>query len=115
MLGGTFRWGVTGGVAICTLCILIMAVVAIVLYKVIAKVQAKVDSVITSAEPIIATVRRVADDAAPKVSDIAARGREIVANAKDMTDVAKEQAHRWAEVGKDLADRTQAQVARADA
>jgi len=111
----TFRWVITGGVAIATLCILIMAVVAIVLYKVIAKVQAKVDSVITSAEPIIATVRRVADDAAPKISDIAARGREIVANAKDMTDVAKEQAHRWAEVGKDLADRTQAQVARADA
>jgi len=111
----TFRWVVTGAVAIATLCIVVMAVVALVMYKVIAKVQAKVDSIITAAEPIIATVKRISDDAAPKIAHITERGREIVANAKDMSDVAKEQAHRWGDVGKDLADRTQAQVARADA
>jgi len=111
----TFRWVITGGVAIATLCILVMAVVAFVLYRVVAKVQTKLDSVMTKVEPIIGTVRRVADDAAPKISDIASRGREIAANAKDMTDVAKDQAHRWAQVGRDVADRTQAQVARADA
>lgn len=111
----TFRWVITGGVGIATLCILIMAVVALVLYRVVAKVQAKVDSLMTSVEPIVATVRRVADENAPKFSDIATRAKEIAANAKDMSDVAKEQAHRWGDLGKDVADRTQAQVARVDA
>jgi len=111
----TFRWVVTGAVGIATLCIFIMAVVAIVLYRVISKVQTKVDEVTTRVEPIIDTVRRIADENAPKVSDIASRAREIAANAKDISDVAKDQAHRWGEVGRDVADRTKAQVARVDA
>ncbi len=111
----TFRWVITGAVGIATLCIIVMAAVAFVLYRVIAKVQAKVDSVITRVEPIIDTVKRVADENAPKFSDIASRGKEIAANAKDVSDVARDQAHRFAEVGRDIADRTKAQVARVDA
>ncbi|HWD99545.1 MAG TPA: hypothetical protein VG345_10925, partial [Bryobacteraceae bacterium] len=38
----------------------------------------------------------------------------IAANAKDVSVVAKDQAHRWAEVGRDMADRTKAQIARVD-
>ena len=111
----TFRWVVTGGVAIATLCILAMAVVAVMLYRVISKVQAKVNEVTTQAQPIIDTVRKVADENAPKFSSIASRATEIAANAKDISDVARDQAHRFAEVGRDLADRSKAQIARVDA
>ena len=61
----TFRWVVTGGVAIATLCILAMAVVAVMLYRVISKVQAKVNEVTTQAQPIIDTVRKVTGHAVP--------------------------------------------------
>src|SRR5947199_234891 len=94
----TFRWVITGAVAIATLCILLMAVVSFVLYRVIAQVKTKVDGVIARAEPIMDMTRRIMDENAPKVSAIGARAVEIAANAKDMSDVAKDQAHRWAEV-----------------
>ena len=111
----TFHWVVTGAVAISTLCIFIMAVVAIVLYRVVSKVQTKVDDMSTRVEPIIDTVRKLTDENAPKVSAIASRAQEIAANAKDISDVAKDQAHRFAEVGRDIADRAKVQVARVDA
>jgi methyl-accepting chemotaxis protein len=111
----TFRWVITGGVAISTLCILIMAVVAFVVYRVISALKLKVDGVLKRAEPIIDKVQQIAADAAPKLSVIGTRATEIAANAKDISDVAKDQAHRWADVGRDLADRTKVQVARVDA
>lgn len=118
----TFRWVITGGVAIATLCILVMAGVIIALYSVIKKVQTKVESVTARVEPIIDTVRRLADENASKISsvatsakEIAAHATEIAANAKDISYVAKDQAHRFAELGRDIADRTQAKAARVDA
>jgi hypothetical protein len=111
----TFRWVITAGVAIATLCILAMAVVTVFLYKVIAKTQARVEVVVAGVEPIIDTVRMLAKENAPKFSSIATRAVEIAANAKEMSDVAIDQAHRFAEVGRDIADRTKAQVARVDA
>jgi methyl-accepting chemotaxis protein len=111
----TFRWVITGGVAIATLCILAMAVVAVLLYRVISKVQKRVNDITARAEPLIDTVRSVAHENSPKFSAIASRGVEIAANAKDISDVARDQAHRFAEVGRDLADRAKAQIARVDA
>lgn len=111
----TFRWVVTGGVAIATLCILTMAVVSVLLYRVMSKVQARVDSVVERAEPIVDTVRHVTSDSAPKIAIITARAVEIATNAKEVSDLAKEQAHRFAEVGRDISDRAKAQVARVDA
>ena len=111
----TFRWVITGAVGISTLCILAMAVVALLLYSVISKFQMRVDGVLTKIEPIIDLVRRLLTENAPKVSDIASRVKEIAVNAKDVSDVARDQAHRFAEVGRDIADRTKAQVARVDA
>jgi methyl-accepting chemotaxis protein len=111
----TFRWAVTGGVAIATLCILVMAVVALLLYRVVSKVQARIDEVTVRAEPLIDTVKKIANDAAPKISTVSSNVVEISANAKDISYVAKDQAHRFAEVGRDIADRAKAQVARVDA
>jgi hypothetical protein len=39
----------------------------------------------------------------------------VAANAKDISDVAKDQAHRYGELGRDFADRAKAQIARVDA
>ena len=111
----TFRWVITGGVAIATLCIFIMAVVSILLYRVASKVQARVMGVTDKVEPLLDTVRQIASDSAPKISAITTRAVEIAANAKGISDVANDQAHRFAEVGRDIADRSKAQIARIDA
>lgn len=111
----TFRWVITGGVAIATLCILTMAVVAILLYRIVARVQVRMEGVAERVEPIIDTVRQIASESAPKISTITTRAAEIATNAKEISDLANEQAHRFAEVGRDIADRTKAQIARVDA
>jgi methyl-accepting chemotaxis protein len=111
----TFRWAITGGVAIATLCILTMAVIAILLYRIVSKVRVKVDDMTSRVEPIIETVRRLADENAPKISAVTTNVVEISANAKDISGVAKDQAHRFAEIGRDVADRAKAQIARVDA
>jgi len=111
----TFRWVITGGVAIATLCILAMAVVAVLLYRIVTKVQLRVDGMAESVMPIIQNVRQLTFENSPKISSVATRAVEIAANAKDISDVAKDQAHRFAEVGRDLADRAKAQIARVDA
>jgi methyl-accepting chemotaxis protein len=115
MSDDTFRWFVAGAVAISTLCILVMGAVAVLLFGVIRKLQTRAEGIITKVEPMLDTARRLADENSPKISAIATRAREIADNAKDMSDVAREQAHRWAEVGRDIADRTQAQVAKVEA
>jgi methyl-accepting chemotaxis protein len=111
----TFRWVITGGVAIAALCILIMAVAVVAMYKVISRVQTRVEDISGRVSPILDTARRVADENAPKISKIASSAVVIAANAEDISGVAKNQAHRFAEVGRDIADRTKAQVARMDA
>jgi methyl-accepting chemotaxis protein len=81
---------------------------------VISKLRAKIEATLGRANPILDTVKRLGEENAPKISDIATSAKQIAANAKDVSGVAKDQAHRWAEVGRDLADRTKAQVARVD-
>jgi methyl-accepting chemotaxis protein len=111
----TFRWVIAGGVAIATLFIVVMGVVSALLYRVVSRVQLRVDDIAVRFAPIIDTVRRIATENAPKVSTVASNVVDISANAKDISSVAKDQAHRFAEVGRDLADRSKAQIARVDA
>jgi hypothetical protein len=111
----TFRWAITGGVAIATLCIVTMAIVAMLLYRVVSRVQVRVDDMTARVEPILDTVRRLASENAPKLNAVTSNVVEISANAKDISAVAKDQAHRYAEVGRDIADRAKAQIARVDA
>jgi methyl-accepting chemotaxis protein len=111
----TFRWVITGGVAIAALCILIMAIAVVAIYKVVSRVQVRVDDVVRRVTPMVDTARRIADENAPKISRITSSAVAIAANAEDISEVARDQAHRFAEVGRDIADRTKAQVARVDA
>jgi hypothetical protein len=110
----TFRWVITGGVAIAALCIFIMAVVAILLYRIVSRAQAHIVGVVEKVEPLIETVRQIANDSAPKIATITTRAVEIATNAKGISDVANDQAHRFAELGRDIADRSKAQIARID-
>jgi methyl-accepting chemotaxis protein len=111
----TFRWVITGAVGLSALCFLVMAIVAVVIYGLLSKLQAKAEDLQQRVVPIVDTARRLTTENAPRFSDIATDVREITRNAKDISAVAKDQAHRFAEVGRDIADRTKAQVARVDA
>ncbi len=111
----TFRWVVAGGVSLAALCFLGMVVVLILLFRIASRMQMRVESAITGIDPILETTRELARENSPKITMIATRAVEIAANAKDISDVAKDQAHRFAEVGRDAADRAKAQVARVDA
>ena len=111
----TFRWVIAGGVLISTLCILILAIGGVAMFRVVSRVQDRIASLAGRVEPIIDTSRRIAEDLAPKISVIGTKAAEIAVNAQDISEVAKDQAHRFGEVGRDIADRAKAQVARVDA
>jgi hypothetical protein len=110
----TFRWVVAGGVTLAAICFVGMVVVALLIYKIASRVQMRVEYAVDTVEPILETARNLARENGPKLSLIATRAVEIAANAKDISDVAKDQAHRFAEVGRDAADRAKAQIARVD-
>jgi hypothetical protein len=111
----TFRWVITVGVGIAVLCILVMAIIMGALFGAISKLKTRVIDMSDRVEPIVDTVKKVAIENAPKVNLVASNVVAISENAKDISGVAKDQAHRFAEVGRDLADRSKAQIARVDA
>jgi methyl-accepting chemotaxis protein len=111
----TFRWVIAGGVAIATVSIVIMAVVQVILYRVVSQMQVKVGSVIDHAEPVVDSVRDLININTPKISDIMTSAEETAASAREISAIAKDQAYRFAEVGRDISDRAKAQVARVDA
>ncbi len=110
----TFRWVITAGVAIVALCALMMAIVSLMLYRVMSKVQTRVDGSAARVESLVQTVRLIISENEPKVTAIMSRAVEITAAAKEISGVAKDQAHRFAELGRDISDRAKAQVARVD-
>lgn len=110
----TFRWVITTGVGIAALCILVMAVVSFATWRLLSRFKGEFDEIKTRVTPIIETTRTVADQNWPKVGEITSRVQEIATNARDISVVARDQAHRWGDVGRDAADRTKAQVARMD-
>jgi methyl-accepting chemotaxis protein len=111
----TFRWIIAAGVAIATLSMLGMSIMMLSMIKVLAHLKSKVDHLVDRTEPMIDSVRFVINDNAPKISEIMTSAKETAANARDVSAVAKDQAHRFADVGRDIADRTKVQVARVDA
>jgi len=111
----TFRWVITSAVAISTLCIMVVAIAAIGLFRVVSKVQARVDGIANRVEPLVEQVKALTDENSANVTRMLNNAASIVLNAKDISEVAKEQAHRFAEIGRDVADRAKAQIARVDA
>jgi len=111
----TFRWIIAAGVAIVAICFVGMSIMMLSMVKVVAHLKGKVDHLVGRTEPMIDSVRFVVNENAPKFSDIMTSAKETAANARDVSAVAKDQAQRFADVGRDIADRTKVQVARVDA
>lgn len=111
----TFRWIIAIAVALATLCIVGMSIALLSMIKAVTQLKSKVEHLVDRAEPMIDSVRFVINENAPKISEIVTSAKETAANARDVSVVAKDQAHRFADVGRDIADRTKVQVARVDA
>lgn len=111
----TFRWIIAGGVAIATLSILMMAVMMVSVSRVVSRLKVKVDQLVERTEPTVDSIRYLINQNGPKIGEIIEATKETAVNARDVSVVAKDQAHRFAEVGRDIADRAKVQVARVDA
>ena len=65
--------------------------------------------------PVVSSVRHLLNENSPKIARIVTASEETAANAREISVVAKDQAYRFAEVGRDITDRAKVQVARVDA
>jgi len=74
-----------------------------------------VDRTVERAEPVVDSIRHMINHNSPKINEMVAAAQETAANTRDISVVAKDQAHRFAEVGRDITDRAKVQVARVDA
>jgi hypothetical protein len=111
----TFRLVIALGVALATLSMVVMAVIAVVLFKVVARMQIKVDDMVDQTTPMVASVRLLLNENSSRIGRIVTATEETTANAREISVVAKDQAYRFAEVGRDITDRAKVQVARVDA
>lgn len=89
------------------LCALVAAIAALGIAAGLKKLQARVQTTIDRAEPIIDTARRIADDSAPKLA-------VITTDAADVVKMARDQTERISEMLKDFSERAKVQVARID-
>jgi uncharacterized protein YoxC len=124
----TFRWVVTGGVAIATLCILVQAVVMLVLFRVVKAVQVKAEPLIEKAEelaaqakPIMAKVSALATQAEPilvsakaMLADAQPKAVKISADVVDIVAMVKQQVHEISDFLSDFVGRAKAKVERMD-
>lgn len=115
MAEDTFRWVVAGGVIMAALAMLATLILAVVVYKTVSRLQGKVAGLADRAEPVVDSVRYLIDSNTGKIGGIVTAAHETVGNARDISAIAVDQSRRFAEVGRDIADRTKVQVARVDA
>src|SRR3954463_8931149 len=98
----TFRWIIAAGVAIATISMVVLAATLLVLFRVVSRVQAKVERLGDKAEPMVESIQSLVRENAPRIGHIMTSTAETAENAKDISVVAKDQAHRFAEVGRDI-------------
>lgn len=115
MAEDTFRWVIAGGVAIATLSILIMTIMMGLLFRTMAQLKGRMEGVADRAEPVFDSVRFVINENAPKIGEIVTATNETASNVRQISAVAKDQAERFGEVGRDITDRAKIQIARVDA
>jgi methyl-accepting chemotaxis protein len=111
----TFRLVIAVGVALATLSMVIMAAMTVVLFRVVSRMQIKVDNIVEETTPVVASVRHLLDENSSRIGRIVTASEETAANAREISVVAKDQVYRFAEVGRDITDRAKVQVARVDA
>jgi hypothetical protein len=115
MADDTFRWVVAGGVILAALSMLTTAILAVIAYRTLSRIQGKVTGLAERAEPVVDSVRYLIDSNTGKIGNIVTATQDTVGNVKDISAIAVDQSRRFAEVGRDIADRTKVQVARVDA
>jgi methyl-accepting chemotaxis protein len=111
----TFRWVIAGGVAIATISIVVLVVMMGLLFKTMAQLKGRMEGMADRVEPVFDSVRFVINENAPKLSEIMTATKETASNVREISGVAKDQADRFGEIGRDITDRAKVQVARVDA
>lgn len=109
----TFRWIVTGGVAIATLCILVQAIVMFVLLRVVMGLKTKAEPLIELAKPIIPKVEGIVDQVKPivaKVDDLVGKAQPIVVHGGEILADAKPKISRIASDAVDIVNTGKQQV-----
>lgn len=102
-----FNWIIAIAVVLACIAFLIQAGLVFAIYRIAKASQEKLMPVLDSATPLIANVRRLADENGPKVSEMAT---DLVATVKSI----REQVTRIGDVVRDSTDRAKAQIARLD-
>jgi methyl-accepting chemotaxis protein len=102
-----FRWLIAIGVFLALTAFVVQTVLVLAMFRVLQGMQAKLMPVVEALTPLVATVRRLVDENAPKFSQMATEANEI-------TKTLRVQADRLGEVVKDASERARAQVARID-
>ena len=115
MSDDTFRWIIAAGVALATVSIIVMAAAMLVMFRLLTKVQTKVDHFADRAEPMVLSLQSLVNENGPKIGHIMTSVTETADNTREISSVVKDQAYRFAEVGRDITDRAKVQVARVDA
>jgi uncharacterized protein YoxC len=102
-----FRWVIAAGVSLAALSALVAAIVALTVAAGLKKLQARVQTTIDRAEPILDSARRVVEDTAPKFATVTTDATEVIR-------LSREQTERLSELVKDFSERAKVQVARID-
>jgi methyl-accepting chemotaxis protein len=103
----TFRWVIAGGVLLASLSCIIGGIMSIVLVSIAKKTKDRLDVVLDSLVPI-------AKDTEETISVLKPRLIKISAQAEQVSQIVANEAQRYSEVSKDLAERAKAQIARLD-
>ncbi len=102
-----FRWVITAGVFLAVVAFVVQTVVILAMYRVTKATQDKIMPIVEAVTPIAGTVRRFADENAPKFSQMTTDMAAVLRSLQ-------EQVNRLGEVVKEISDRARAQVARID-
>jgi hypothetical protein len=102
-----FRWVVAAGVCLAAAAAVVQAVIALGIAAGVKKMEARIQTAIDRAEPVIDSSKRILEDTAPKLALIST-------DAVDVAKMAREQTERLSELIKDFSERAKVQVARID-
>lgn len=78
-----FRWVIAIAVILAAIAFLVQAGIAIALYRVATRLQAKVMPLADRAEPILDTTRQILDENRPRIAEISTHGVEIAKSTRE--------------------------------
>ncbi len=82
MTDDLFRWVITIAVALAAIAFLIQAGIAVALYRVTRRMQAKVIPLADRAEPILETTRQILTENQPRIAEISTNAAEVAKSAR---------------------------------